>query len=210
MNLKRLMSGRIKDSRDDVVLARVHRFDCKGRQYVLDRLAEDLRDRGITVTGTDFDDEHGYDGFVDVKVTLDEAIALDKEYGTKFYIYGGGRSGDVLTRFNEALKTESSIYGINSKKATPRYAVVTYPYFHKYRLSLFNDKAEAALFKSGSMYSQRAVKDLNFYTQDECIEYCDSNGINIVRADYVENYTDYTQDTAFNKLGGVEQRNIGW
>lgn len=73
---------------ENTIWAEVHYHDAKGRQYRLNRLADELRSMGINVLGTDFNSD--YDGFVVVEVNLEQAKILDKKYGTKFYMCGKG------------------------------------------------------------------------------------------------------------------------
>lgn len=86
------------------VYAEVHYYDCKGRQYRLDRLSDELRDLGIEVLGSHFNDD--YDGCVDVRVTLEQAIELDKKY-KHFNIIGRGKT--IEETFNDALRVEKFV-----------------------------------------------------------------------------------------------------
>ena len=87
------------------VYAEVHYYDCKGRQYRLNYLADDLRIMGIDVQGTGFNND--YDGYVEVIVTLEQAITLDKKYGSKFYIIGRGNTIEEI--FADALRIDRMV-----------------------------------------------------------------------------------------------------
>ena len=50
------------------VFGEVHYYDCKGRQYRLDNLRNEIVSMDIEVTRTAFNDD--YDGYVEVMVTL--------------------------------------------------------------------------------------------------------------------------------------------
>jgi hypothetical protein len=91
---------------NETVYGRVHYYDAKGRQYRLNRLAQDLRNMGINVIGTDFEDD--YDGYVEVDVNLEQAKMLEKKYGSKFYICG--RGCNVEERFANGLKIRRMVY----------------------------------------------------------------------------------------------------
>jgi len=93
------------------VYAEVHYYDCKGRQYRLNYLADELRGIGIDVQGTGFNDD--YDGFVECQVTLEQAINLDKKYGSKFYIIGRGRTIEEI--FADSLKIERMVNEMYNK-----------------------------------------------------------------------------------------------
>lgn len=87
------------------VYAEVHYYDCKGRQYRLNYLADDLRIMGIDVQGTGFNDD--YDGYVEVLVTLEQAITLDEKYGNKFNIIGRGNTIEEI--FADALRIDRMV-----------------------------------------------------------------------------------------------------
>ena len=87
----------------------VHYYDAKGRQYRLDYLAQELRNMGIDVEGTGFNDEDEYDGYVEVKVNLEQAKILHKKYGSKFNMIGKGNS--VEEEFTDALRIEKMVNG---------------------------------------------------------------------------------------------------
>lgn len=92
------------------VYAEVHYHDAKGRQYRLDRLADELKSNGIEVTGSDFNDD--YDGYVEVEITKLQAVELDKKYGSKLYIIGKGNTIEEI--FDDALRIEklvNEVYG---------------------------------------------------------------------------------------------------
>lgn len=92
----------LNENTEDTVLAEVHLYDCKGRQFELNYLRMDLNKMGIETTGTGFNDD--YDGFVDVKITFEQAKLLDQQYGNKLYIIGEGRGRTIEERFNNALR----------------------------------------------------------------------------------------------------------
>jgi hypothetical protein len=85
----------------------VHYYDAKGRQYRLNYLAQELRNMGIDVEGTGFNDD--YDGYVEVRVNLEQAKILDKKYGSKFNMIGKGNS--VEEEFMDALRIENMVKG---------------------------------------------------------------------------------------------------
>ena len=88
------------------VYGEVHYYDAKGRQYRLDYLAQDLRNMGIKVTGTGFNDD--YDGYVEVEVNLEQAKMLDNKFGSKFDLFGRGSS--IEEQFANALKSYDLYY----------------------------------------------------------------------------------------------------
>lgn len=90
---------------DEKVDGYVHYYDAKGRQYRLDYLAQELRNMGIDVEGTGFNDD--YDGYVEVKVNLEQAKILRKKYGSKFNVIGKGNS--VEEEFMDALRIEKMV-----------------------------------------------------------------------------------------------------
>lgn len=87
------------------VYAEVHYYDCKSRQYRLNYLADDLRIMGIDVQGTGFNDD--YDGYVEVLVTLEQAIELDKKYKSKFNMIGRGNTIEEI--FTDALRIDRMV-----------------------------------------------------------------------------------------------------
>ena len=87
------------------VYAEVHYYDCKGRQYRLNYLADELRIMGIDVQGTGFNDD--YDGYVEVLVTLEQAIELDKKYKSKFNMIGRGNTIEEI--FTDALRIDRMV-----------------------------------------------------------------------------------------------------
>lgn len=84
------------------VFGEVHYYDCKGRQYRLDHLRNEIEQMGIEVNGTSFNDD--YDGYVEVMVTLEQAIELSKKY--KRFILPIGRGNTIEKQFNDALRIE--------------------------------------------------------------------------------------------------------
>ena len=86
--------------RESTIFGVVHYFDAKGRQYRLNRLADELRSIGIKVIGTGF--ESDYDGYVEVEIDLEQTRILDKKYGTKFYICGRGNTIEEM--FSDAVR----------------------------------------------------------------------------------------------------------
>ena len=87
------------------VFGEVHYHDCKGRQYRLDYLRNEIEQMGLEVTRTAFNDD--YDGYVEVKVTLDEAINLSKKY--KHFCLPIGRGKTIEEQFNDAIRIEKLI-----------------------------------------------------------------------------------------------------
>ena len=87
------------------VYGEVHYYDCKGRQYRLDYLADDLRGMGIEVNGTGCNDD--YDGYVEVLVTREQAVILDKKYHNDFNMIGRGKTIDEI--FNDALRIDRMV-----------------------------------------------------------------------------------------------------
>lgn len=87
------------------VYAEVHYYDCKGRQYRLNYLADELRRMGIEVNGTGFNGD--YDGYVDVLVTKEQAIELDKKYKSKFNMIGRGNTIEEI--FDDALRIDRMV-----------------------------------------------------------------------------------------------------
>lgn len=90
---------------EETVDGYVHYYDAKGRQYRLDYLAQELRNMGINVEGTGFNDD--YDGYVEVRVNLEQAKILDKKYGSKFNMIGKGNSIEEI--FIDALRIEKMV-----------------------------------------------------------------------------------------------------
>lgn len=91
------------------VYGEVHYYDAKGNQYRLDCLAQDLRNMGVKVTGTGFNDD--YDGYIEVEVNLEQAKMLDDKFGSKFDLFGRGSS--VEERYANALKSYDLFYKRN-------------------------------------------------------------------------------------------------
>ena len=89
-------------SEEDIVPGYVHYYDAKGRQYRLDYLAQDLRNMGINVVGTGFNDD--YDGYVEVEVNFEQAKMLDRKYGSKFNLIGRGNSIEEM--FSDAVRVD--------------------------------------------------------------------------------------------------------
>ena len=87
------------------VFGEVHYYDCKGRQYHLDNLRNEIASMGIEVTRTAFNDD--YDGYVEVMVTLEQAIELNKKY-KRFYL-PIGRGNTIEEQFNDALRIERMV-----------------------------------------------------------------------------------------------------
>ena len=84
------------------VFGEIHYYDCKGRQYRLDNLRNEIASMGIEVTHTAFNDD--YDAYVEVMVTLEQAIELNKKY-KRFYL-PIGRGNTIEEQFNDALRIE--------------------------------------------------------------------------------------------------------
>ena len=93
------------ERKEETIWAEVHYHDAKGRQYRLNRLADELRFMGIKVNGTSFNDD--YDGYVDVEVNLGQAKMLDEKYGSKFYICGKGRTIEEI--FADAVRIDKLV-----------------------------------------------------------------------------------------------------
>ena len=91
--------------KEEIVWAEVHYHDAKGRQYRLNRLADELRGMGIKVNGNGFNDD--YDGYVDVDVNLKQAKMLDEKYGSKFYICGKGKTIEEI--FADAVRIDKLV-----------------------------------------------------------------------------------------------------
>ena len=91
--------------KEEIVWAEVHYHDAKGRQYRLNRLADELRNMGIKVNGNGFNDD--YDGYVDVDVNLKQAKMLDEKYGSKFYICGKGKTIEEI--FADAVRIDKLV-----------------------------------------------------------------------------------------------------
>ena len=87
------------------VLGEVHYYDCKGRQYRLDNLRNEVEQMGIEVNGTSFNDD--YDGYVEVMVTLEQAIELSKKY--KRFVLPIGKGNTIEEQFNDALRIERMV-----------------------------------------------------------------------------------------------------
>ena len=87
------------------VFADVHYYDCKGRQYRLNYLADELRGIGIEVNGTGFNDD--YDGYVEVLVTKEQAVILDNKYKSKFAMIGNGNTIEEI--FDDALRIDKMV-----------------------------------------------------------------------------------------------------
>jgi len=87
------------------VFGEVHYYDCKGRQYRLDYLRNEIEQMGIEVTRTAFNDD--YDGYVEVMVTLEQAIELNKKY--KRFVLPIGRGNTIEEQFNDALRIERQV-----------------------------------------------------------------------------------------------------
>lgn len=105
---KNYAKGKVREWYDnEKVYGYVHYYDVKGRQYRLDYLAQELRNMGIDVEGTGFNDD--YDGYVEVRVNLEQAKILDKKYGSKFNMIGKGNS--VEEEFMDALRIENMVKG---------------------------------------------------------------------------------------------------
>lgn len=87
------------------VYGEVHYYDCKGRQYRLNYLADELRGIGIEVNGTGFNDD--YDGYVEVLVTKEQAVILDNKYKSKFCMIGRGKTIEEI--FDDALRIDKMV-----------------------------------------------------------------------------------------------------
>lgn len=87
------------------VLGEVHYYDCKGRQYRLDNLRNEIASMGIEINGTYFNSD--YDGYIDVKVTLEQAVELSKKY--KRFVLPIGRGNTIEEQFNDALRIERMV-----------------------------------------------------------------------------------------------------
>ena len=87
------------------VFGEVHYYDCKGRQYRLDHLRNEIEQMGIEVNGTSFNDD--YDGYVEVMVTLEQAIELNKKY--KRFVLPIGKGNTIEEQFNDALRIERMV-----------------------------------------------------------------------------------------------------
>jgi len=87
------------------VFGEVHYYDCKGRQYRLDRLRSEIEQMGIEVNGTSFNDD--YDGYVEVMVTLEQAVELSKKY--KRFVLPIGKGNTIEEKFNDALRIERMV-----------------------------------------------------------------------------------------------------
>lgn len=88
----------------DKVFGDIHYYDCKGRQYKLDYLSNEIKQMGVEVTRTGFNDD--YDGYVEVRVTLEEAIMLSNKY-KHFGLIGNGKT--IEEQFKDALRIEKMI-----------------------------------------------------------------------------------------------------
>lgn len=91
--------------KEEIIWAEVHYHDAKGRQYRLNRLADELRGMGIKVNGSGFNDD--YDGYLDVEVNLKQAKMLDEKYGSKFYICGKGKTIEEI--FADAVRIDKLV-----------------------------------------------------------------------------------------------------
>jgi hypothetical protein len=87
------------------VFGEVHYYDCKGRQYRLDHLHNEIEQMDIEVNGTSFNDD--YDGYVEVMVTLEQAIELSKKY--KRFVLPIGKGNTIEEQFNDALRIERMV-----------------------------------------------------------------------------------------------------
>jgi hypothetical protein len=87
------------------VFGEVHYYDCKGRQYRLDHLRNEIEQMDIEVNGTSFNDD--YDGYVEVMVTLEQAIELSKKY--KRFVLPIGKGNTIEEQFNDALRIERMV-----------------------------------------------------------------------------------------------------
>ena len=93
------------------VFGEVHYHDCKGRQYRLDYLRNEIEGMSIEVNRTAFNDD--YDGYVEVMVTLEQAIELSKKY-PKFCL-PIGRGNTIEEQFNDAVRIEKLINNYGKK-----------------------------------------------------------------------------------------------
>ena len=100
-SIEKVLTESQKDN-EETVMGEVHYYDAKGRQYRLNYLADELRNMGIKVTGTGFNDD--YDGYVEVEVNLEQAKMLDKKYGSKFNMIGRGKTVEEI--FADALRVD--------------------------------------------------------------------------------------------------------
>lgn len=87
------------------VFGEVHYYDCKGRRYRLDHLRSEIEQMGIEVNGTSFNDD--YDGYVEVMVTLEQAVELSKKY--KRFVLPIGKGNTIEEQFNDALRIEKMV-----------------------------------------------------------------------------------------------------
>lgn len=87
------------------VFGEVHYYDCKGRQYRLDHLRSEIEQMGIEVNGTSFNDD--YDGYVEVMVTLEQAVELSKKY--KRFVLPIGKGNTIEEQFNDSLRIDRMV-----------------------------------------------------------------------------------------------------
>lgn len=99
------------------VLVEVHYYDCKGRQYRLDNLAQSLRSMGIEVNRTGF--ESDYDGYVECMVTKPQFVTLHRKWANRLHAIGadfGGYTEDPNQMFENCLKEEQWISNFLKRK----------------------------------------------------------------------------------------------